>query len=217
MQPSGQPTGQPSPEPMVCKKVILVRHGESTNNAAKRTWSRTFGSFHLPSTWAELGQVASMTTFPMDSALTADGVTMIEKQRMAFQDIMRSSGTTRVIHSHLQRAKQTAEGLCAGDAGLELEQCPILFEKSLAEYSRMRSFPTRVSQFKRMLASRPEERVALVGHSAFFRKLVPQMQARKEDVGNVSVWKMDLMHDGTWQNVELLVPGWMDGLKRESV
>jgi broad specificity phosphatase PhoE len=197
---------------MICKKVILVRHAESSNNASKRTWSRTFGSLHLPSTWAELGQVASLATFPMDSALTADGLGMIDRQRAAFQDLMRSSGTTVVIHSHLQRARQTAAGLCAGEATLKLEECPILFEKSLGEYVRIASFQTRVSQFKQLLASRQEERVALVGHSAFFRKLVPQMQARKREVGNVSVWRMDLMEDGSWQNVELLVPGWMKGL-----
>ena len=199
---------------MICKKVIFVRHAESTNNASKRTWSRTFGSLRLPGTWTELGEIASLITLPMDSSLTSDGLIMIDRQRAAFQDIMRSSGTTIVIHSHLQRARQTAEGLCAGAAVLKLEECPILFEKSLREYAQISSFQSRVLRFKQLLASRTEETVALVGHSAFFRKLVPQMQGREREMGNVSMWRASLMHDGTWQNLELLVPGWADGLDR---
>jgi len=199
---------------MICKKIILIRHAESTNNASKRTFSRTFGSFHLPSTWHQVWQVASLAALPMDSALTADGLCMIERQRDAFQQVMKSSGTTTIIHSHLQRARHTAQGLCTGWSDASLEESPALYEKSLAEYARVRSFPDRVDEFKRSLASRSEERIALVGHSGFFRKLVPQMQERRLDVGNVSVWTAELLLDGSWQNVQLLLPGWLNGLEQ---
>jgi len=124
---------------------------------------------------------------------------------------MKSSGTTTIMHSHLQRAKLTAEGLCAGWDEASLEECPILYEKSLGEYARIKSFASRVQEFRLLLAARTEASLALVGHSMLFRKLVPQMQERKHEVGNVSVWAADLWEDGTWHNVELLVPGWRDG------
>jgi broad specificity phosphatase PhoE len=192
------------------KRVFLVRHAESTNNVAKGTLSRTLGRLRPPSSRDEAWQLLSLLTFPMDSELSADGRIMLERQREACAALAAREAIEVVLHSPLRRAADTAAGLFPD---LRRVEDADVYEKSLAEHAGLTSLDARVRSFRERLAQRPELCLAVVGHSAFFRCLVPEMAARRDDLRNVSVWRVTCAADGQCRELELEVPGWNGGVQ----
>ena len=97
---------------------------------------------------------------------------MLQEQRIAIGacEFFTTHGVQVVVHSPLQRARRTAEALFGGGS-LELIEDSTIYEKSLAEHAGLRSLRQRTTSFTAALLQRPEERIAVVGHSAFFRDL----------------------------------------------
>ena len=141
---------------------------------------------------------------------------MISEQRAGCVAIARDEKVEVILHSHLRRASDTAAGLFAGvpSAGVPLECDRKLFEKSLSEHAGFRSLPARVGNFRARLLHRSESVLVIVGHSAFFRMLVPELSARKEDLGNLSVWRASLEPSGAFGPLDLVIPGWHDGVRK---
>ena len=155
------------------KTIILVRHGESTNNVAKRTLKRTLRLERWP-VGNEWQQLRSLLSFPMDTPLSSNGEAMLQKQRIAIEASgffsMHGAQVQIVLHSPLQRARRTGEALFGGGS-LELIEDSAIYEKSLAEHAGLRSLRQRTTSFTAALLERPEECIAVVSHSAFFRDL----------------------------------------------
>eukprot|EP01052_Picozoa_sp_SAG31_P005531 SAG31_NODE_244_length_19246_cov_20.233823_9_plen_189_part_00 len=64
----------------------------------------------------------------------------------------------------------------------------------------------RIARFQDWLLARPERCIVVVGHSAFFRKMVGQ-QHFPDGFANVSFWKAVLHGDGGWTDVEQIYEG----------
>ena len=155
-----------------CKTIILVRHAESTNNVAKQTLKRTRRLERWP-VGNEWQQLRSLLSFPMDTPLSSNSDAMLQWQRKAMCASAEQQWRAQVqvvLHSPLQRARRTAEGLFGGGS-LELIEVSGIYEKSLAEHAGLRSLRQRTTSFTAALLERPEECIAVVGHSAFFRDL----------------------------------------------
>lgn len=197
------------------KVVYFIRHAESTNNVAKRTLKRTLGSFRAPRSTAETMQLISLLTVPMDTPLSADGRRMIQEQRSAVEELVARESISIVYHSPLKRARDTATGLFSGLPKVPLLEIGHLHETSLAEHARLRSLDRRVLAATVVLRDTPLRRMAIVGHSGFFRRMLPAMAQRKEEVGNVSVWRATLGADCQWRDVELVLPGWRNGFSHD--
>ena len=110
----------------------------------------------------------------MDTPLSSNGEAMLQKQRIAIEASgffsMHGAQVQIVLHSPLQRARRTGEALFGGGS-LELIEDSAIYEKSLAEHAGLRSLRQRTTSFTAALLERPEECIAVVGHSAFFRDL----------------------------------------------
>ena len=128
------------------------------------------------------------------------------ERRCGCLQLARAHGLEVVLHSPLMRAFATARGLFGGD--VPLERVGQLYETSLSEHASIRSLKQRVEAFKRTLLQRSESRLAIVGHSGFFRCMIGEALAqRKHELGNLSVWRVVLGQDGVWRDLELLQPG----------
>ena len=187
------------------RTIVLIRHGESTNNVAKNTLSRTLKKFRPPHSTKEAVQLASLLMFPMNSPLSHSGRHAVDERKSVCCQMASDERLEIVLHSPLTRAKDTAS-MFAG--ALPLEQLDHLYEKSLSEHASLRSLQQRVDSFTRELLQRPESRMAIVGHSGFFRCMVGEaLSRRKHELGNLSVWRVVLGADGVWRDLELLLPG----------
>ena len=71
--------------------------------------------------------------------------------------------------------------------------CNSIYEKDRGEHIGVRSLKARCRAFKDFLLRRPERKLAIVGHSAFFRTL-----GCVEHIQNVAIWKAVLLEDGSW-------------------
>ena len=59
-----------------CKTVYLIRHAESENNVSKRAYKESLGKLRPPS-WTQIGAMAQMVTFPMNTPLSERGVRQV--------------------------------------------------------------------------------------------------------------------------------------------
>jgi len=196
------------------KHIILIRHAESTNNVAKSTLKRML-HFERRPRGDEWWQLASLLSFPMDTPLSAAGEAMLREQRAALdaQDFLSTHRIELVLHSPLQRARETAVGLFGGGS-VPLVEDPGIYEKDLAEHAGLRSLEQRTRSFSASLLARPEKRVVVVGHSAHFRALFAEgdgfdKSSLLHGLLNVSVWSATLSAaEANWSDLKLLVPGW---------
>jgi broad specificity phosphatase PhoE len=155
-----------------------------------------------------------LLTLPLDTELSEDDKRMLEEQCDRANQVLSENGVQIILHSPLRRAVATATGLF-GKADIPIKECAEIYEKSLSEYAGLKSLKTRVDNFRlRTLKKYKENRILLVGHSKFFRSLIPDFVEKKQLVGNVSIWRAQLTVEGEWKpgSLELLVPGWREGL-----
>lgn len=215
------PTGTPSTPSGVIdtpksKKIYLIRHAESEENRRISAFCRTFRSlkkFSLPkssdvSTSIELLNVSAQ----VDSDVSETGAKQIahmgEKLRKA--SFVESSGIELVVHSPLKRARQTSEGMLgcmaasSSDGPLKekrsgtvskVAETALLLEKTPAEWTPIyyNAFLKRISEFEDWLGEQPEETIALVGHSQFFKAML----GLTYKFGNCEVWEVDFDSSST--------------------
>jgi broad specificity phosphatase PhoE len=192
------------------KKIYLIRHAESEENRRIAALSRTFQNlkrFSLPkasdvSTSTELLNVLAQ----VDSNVSDIGASQIAHMGEKIRDdkFIESSGIQLVVHSPLLRARQTSEGMLgcmtasSSDDAVEekkvisvsrVVETDLLLEKKPAEWTPMYydQFRKRISDFETWVGEQPEEVIAVVGHSQYFKAMLKL----DDKFGNCEVWKVD--------------------------
>jgi len=190
------------------KTVFLIRHAESDENrriaALSRSWQKLKG-FSLPkasdlSTSTELLNVSAQ----VDSNVSDIGARQIAHmgEKLRKDNFVESTGIELVIHSPLLRARQTSEGMlgCMTESGDGIEgkrvssvsrvlETDLLLEKKPAEWTPLyhNQFLQRISDFETWLGKQPEQIIAIVGHSQYFKAML----GLDEKFGNCEVWKIN--------------------------
>jgi broad specificity phosphatase PhoE len=176
------------------KHLYLVRHSESVNNKDKEMARAMLSTWQLPST-EQLKHATNLLKFDFNSPLSAKGKLMLELQRRVLDesDFVRSKGIQLILHSELDRARDTCCGLFGRFKDeVPIKPHPLLYEKSFTEYV-VADLSVRVASFKRELFALEEEHIVLVGHSGFFRKLL----GTDKHLKNCEVFHCILYEDGS--------------------
>lgn len=94
------------------KKIFLIRHAESQNNAAmkdvNRAWRRLITFQGVPS-WKECSSVNTLLSYAMNTDLSSEGEIMISQLRRLLknENFVEREKIELFVHSHLIRAKRT--------------------------------------------------------------------------------------------------------------
>lgn len=152
------------------KVVFLVRHAESLQNVAMRRLSR-----------CDCGALPAFVTLGQDPALSPVGVGMLDGCEPAARALLAGRQIELVVHSPLQRARQTAEHLFGG-SGVQMVELENAYELTAQEYLIcLLSIDQRLRAVERWLAARRERVIVLVGHEHFFKRALN----RHEGIPNV--------------------------------
>lgn len=133
----------------------------------------------------------------IDSNVSEVGAEQISEMgaKLKEANFLKESGVQLVAHSPLLRAKETSEGMlgCRSekskadsvDRVLELD---LLIEKTPQEWTPMyfSSFKQRIENFENWLGEQPEDKIAIVGHSQFFKAML----GLNFKFGNCDVWEV---------------------------
>mmetsp|Transcript_25751 Transcript_25751/g.47061 ORF Transcript_25751/g.47061 Transcript_25751/m.47061 type:complete len:207 (+) Transcript_25751:108-728(+) len=171
------------------KTVFLIRHAESRNNVDKRETARLFRRLCrgiLPSC-AQLRHMLALLKVEMNSSLSSYGQAQVARQHetLSSANFIGTSGVQLIVHSPLVRAKETCSRLFPEQTVPMMEHSE-LFEKDIGEHLGWRRLSSRVRSFEEWLEARSESHIVIVGHSAFFRCMVPGIKPK-----NVEVWKAE--------------------------
>ncbi|GKY94246.1 hypothetical protein MPSEU_000390400 [Mayamaea pseudoterrestris] len=193
---------------VITKTLYLIRHAESEENQRSQSLKTVFTSlrnFTLPSSThvteaLQLFNVASQ----VDSNVSIVGQEQIVcvADLLAKEDFVRGKQIELVVHSPLLRARATCKGLLQCLAGNELEkelkhvsvtrviESPLLIERTPSEWmpNNFESYRQRIRQWEEFVLAQPEERVAVVGHSQFFKSML-NLDFK---FGNCHVWEVQL-------------------------
>lgn len=185
------------------KTLYLIRHAESEENRRLGCLKNAFkdaSRFRWPSYSDLRSSVELLDVYSqVDSELSEIGRKQVEHMAgvLKDQDFLVKEEIQLVAHSPLGRARQTSLGMLgclAPDtkhhAVLRVEETTRLIEKTPAEWipGNYASFATRLAEFEKWILSLSEERVALVGHSQFFKAML----GLDFKFGNCDVWKVEL-------------------------
>jgi len=193
--------------PHTKKSVYLIRHAESEENRRIAAFSRSFQSlrkFSLPKTSDVLTSTELLNApAQVDSLVSNIGANQIFHmgEKLGKEDFVKMRGINLVVHSPLLRARQTSEGMlgCVAASLSDDEkkvstvskviQTALLLEKTPAEWTPMyySRFLKRIADFEAWLGEQPEETIALVGHSQFFKTML----GLELKFDNCEVWKVD--------------------------
>lgn len=228
------PTPTPTPE---SKVIFLIRHAESQNNVAKRDtanvfrrWQRGHWSWPNATEWSSM---TSLLAIPMDTDLSPDGIQQAQALQQHLQQLrfVETEGIQLIVHSHLIRARRTCHTVFAAhlppslslslshDAPtttIPIVQHDAIYEKSITEHMGTADLAQRTQAFVEWLRQRPETRLVVVGHSAFFRELLRGHTAVNGDdtndndnddghsvakMDNCEVRRVELLPDGRFGKV----------------
>jgi len=185
------------------KTIYLIRHAESDENRRIASLGRCFkslGKFSLPSKtdiYASTELINVMAQ--IDSNVSPLGVQQIATMgnKLKEEDFLTKTGIQLVVHSPLLRAKETSEGMlgCRSDTNQKAEsvqrvlELDLLMEKTPQEWTPMyfSTFLERIANFEKWLTEQPEEKIAIVGHSQYFKAML----GLKYKFGNCDVWEVD--------------------------
>jgi broad specificity phosphatase PhoE len=220
--------------PVITKTIFLIRHAESVENQRSQSLKTVFTSlmnFTLPSSKhvSESLQLFDITS-QVDTNVSEVGEEQIVfmADTLAKEDFVQGKQIELVMHSPLQRARQTSKGLLQCLAGNELEaeckhtsvtrvvETPLLVERTPSEWmpGNFEGFRQRIRQWEDFVLEQPEERIAVVGHSQFFKSML-NLDFK---FGNCHVWEVQLNNAtaapiNTDPNYTTLSPRW-SGLKQ---
>ena len=187
------------------KTVYLIRHAESEENrrlASLGTVLSNVSRFQVPRStdvWASLHLLN--VSAQVDSSVSVVGKAQIDNvaQKLQAADFLKTHKVTTVLHSPLQRAQETCQGLlqCLADADaatddddvtkpstslqndngiVRIKSLDILKEKTPAEWlpGNAKSLRRRLNAFEDDLAALPEVEsvICVVGHSQYFKNLL---------------------------------------------
>jgi phosphohistidine phosphatase SixA len=146
------------------KTIYLIRHAESLQNVAMSRMSR--GDVKAGLAVAQLGH---------DAPLSQEGYNQIKNAKQKLSQMNYSPGGDNspvpelVLHSNLERARETAMGIFPKDGSIPLLELPFIFERTIFEYAMPSGLGTRIQNLHTWLCSREESVVAIVGHGQFFK------------------------------------------------
>lgn len=182
---------------MAAKTIYLIRHAESEENRrmdSLREVGRSIGRLSLPS-WEDVSSSMELVeiTSQVDSAVSTKGAEQIKRMGEKLASDSFAMQLDLIVHSPLQRAKMTCKGMLgvAADedtrAGQRVVSLDLLREKLLSEWvPGNTSLGERISSFEAWLANQPEDKVAVVGHSQYFKSML----LLDFKFGNCDVWKL---------------------------
>jgi broad specificity phosphatase PhoE len=194
------------------KTIYLIRHAESEENRRIASLGRIFsglGKFTLPSKSDLKASVELLNvTAQVDSNVSAVGTRQISTMALQLKqhDFLRTAGIALVAHSPLLRARQTCEGVldCVASSSTDgtgevtplkivepvqrVVEVDLLAEKTPQEWTPLyfSTFLKRIDNFESWLAEQPEDTIAIVGHSQYFKAML----GLDFKFGNCDVWKV---------------------------
>jgi len=198
----------------VTKTVYLIRHAESDENRRLASLSKSvkgLGRFRLPRK-ADLVASIELINLPaqIDSDVSPVGKAQINAlgRQIARDNFAKKMGIQLVAHSPLKRARQTSEGMLgcvtpnpnvtteqdysaegkkAPTVGRVVE-LPILKERTPLEWmpKMYDAFTKRIAEFEKWLGEQPEDVIAIVGHSQYFKSMLGLPKKFK----NCDVWSL---------------------------
>jgi len=198
----------------VTKTVYLIRHAESDENRRLASLSKSvkgLGRLRLPRK-ADLVASIELINLPaqIDSDVSPVGKAQINAlgRKIASDDFAKKMGIQLVAHSPLKRARQTSEGMLGcvtPNPNVTIEQdysaegkkaptvgrvveLPILKERTPMEWmpKMYDAFTKRIFSFEQWLGEQPEDVIAIVGHSQYFKSMLGLPKKFK----NCDVWSL---------------------------
>ncbi|CAJ1943098.1 unnamed protein product [Cylindrotheca closterium] len=201
------------PEESVEKTIYLIRHAESEENrriGSLKNSLRTLGRFRLPSL-QDAKAVGELLNIPaqIDSIVSDIGKDQISdmKAKLDAANFLETFNVKLVVHSPLIRARETSEGML-GCVAPETKVGAVNRVVELAELIEMTpkewipmyrgQFKGRVEFFEKWLHDQPEDTIAVVGHSEFFKAML----GLDFKFGNCDVWKLTFNYSKKGQEME---------------
>lgn len=191
----------------VTKTIYLIRHAESEENRRLGSLHKVFSSltrFTMPSSEDVTSSLELLNLYSqVDSEVSEKGKEQIQDMAIQLQnaDFLAQHEIERIIHSPLQRARQTALGIFPEDrrnSRIEVTETDMLIEKTPSEWipGNYATFLQRVAVWEDWLLQQPESRIAVVGHSQFFKAML-ELDSK---FANCDVWKVILTSAPVAQN-----------------
>lgn len=196
------------------KRVYLIRHAESEENRRLASLTKSLkglGSLKLPT---KDDVMASMELLNVRAQLDSDVSAVGKKQisqlgnRLSKDDFVKEMGIELVAHSPLKRARQTSEGMLGcvterpdvttekdssakgmkADTVKRVVEMPFLSERTPLEWLPVNhdAFTRRIAEFEQWLGEQPEDVIAIVGHSQYFKSML----GLPAKFGNCDVWEV---------------------------
>eukprot|EP00980_Cylindrotheca_fusiformis_P015206 scaffold4222_cov115-Cylindrotheca_fusiformis.AAC.2 len=169
------------------KTVFLIRHAESDENRRTASLKKSLmglGRATLP-TRADMTAIKELLNIPaqVDSNVSESGnqQIMLMREKLKQDNFMVSADIKLVVHSPLIRARETSAGMLGcvtPDTKLapveRVVETALLSEMSPYEWTPMYrgQFKRRVAEFEKWLSEQPEDSIAIVGHSEFFKSML---------------------------------------------
>jgi len=183
------------------KTVYLIRHAESNENKRLASLERALNQItklKLPLK-DDVTNAFELLNFyqEQDSRVSSKGKKQIEQlsYKLKKDDFILSKKIQLVAHSSLSRARQTCEGMLesvtqrdsSSESNMEsywegkkakgverVVELDCLVEQSPFEWLpfNRHAFLKRIKEFESWLEEQPEERIAVVGHSLYFRAML---------------------------------------------
>jgi broad specificity phosphatase PhoE len=193
---------------IVTKTIYLIRHAESEENERTQSLTnvvRTLSSFKLPSSKEVSESLQLLNVYSqVDSGVSAAGAQQIldMADTLTKEDFLKLKDVNLVMHSPLQRARETSRGLLQCLAGSDtveelrhqsvtrVIESPILVERTPSEWlpGKFEGYRQRILQWEQFALEQPEQRIAVVGHSQFFKTML-NLDFK---FGNCHVWEAQL-------------------------
>ena len=153
---------QAAAAPAPTKILYLVRHAQSEQNVATERLRN--------------GDAAALVTIATnfasvgyDAPVSEAGKGQLEAARKDLEGLVDQKNIALVVHSPLQRARDTALAVFEG-RGAPLLELPQMHERTVSEYMLPSLIDQRIEDVVTWLASREERVIALVGHGQFFKR-----------------------------------------------
>lgn len=216
----------------VTKTIYLIRHAESEENrrlACLTRGCKGLKKLQLPSKDDILGSLELLDVkAQIDSNVSDIGQNQISQlgERLSIADFAKEKHIQLVAHSPLKRARQTSLGMLGcvtattedsksnDDFSSEGAKAPtvsrivqldILKERTPSEWlpHNFDGFTQRIASLETWLGEQPEEVIAIVGHSQYFKSML----GLDFKFGNCDVWEVQLDmtkiedHDGVKEDV----------------
>jgi len=198
----------------VTKTIYLIRHAESDENRRLGSLQRILKgctAFATPSK-SDISASLELLNVPaqIDSDVSKIGRRQINQlgARLEKDNFLKEKGIQLVVHSPLKRARQTSEGMLKSvaprsDVGAEEDssavgtkassiervvELPVLKERTPMEWLPINhdSFTKRIAEFEKWIGEQPEDVIAVVGHSQYFKSML----GLQFKFGNCDVWSL---------------------------